>query len=795
VDRTERQALRAWSETLPFPLAATLALYISEGDDKARVEAALQFFEGAAEFHASVLLGALMQDPTSFNEERARVGSRTKTIKRTTFGFWTEFNRDLAALCGSRAPTNTIPAYGRVAKLCEHRLLECLTEAKNFRNAYTGHQGVPSPREYARRSDELRALLGEYRAALDVAFDGWALVRGRNVEVHYGGFVNNVFELTGSPRAFDQATYELDTPLATNSLYLIEGHERRPLRISPFVRVLQDDLRNEQCWFYSAVDDQGPKWLLRSVGGATDSAAWRGDDELEDVLHQLTGAAVPPFARFDEPTPHPESRDSVVTGDGAPVPPAPRAGPGRDKPLRGRALALRLYDLLQEIDPDHKGVHVAAAYRALIQRGVKIGGHADTTVVNNAIKMSWELFERVGRGTYAWRERTPGSTGLSGSELIPATLDVIRRLDPARRGVSPSTVAKSLTQAGVAVLGPNQEITVWRALGSSPQFVPLDGDTFAFASASGSDQDDVSSSFVADRRPLRNPKGEFAEPLDRRLLSVDPSIGRTGIGDRLIYLWHALPICEVRATRAEVVAYLPIRYTPHLRGCVIEEIRPAAMRDGGYTRLKIGSGRDVEGASLLAATGVLSLSDPELRHYNTRQAIESHVARSSSHVEPPFLPGFGFAWDWGPTQPDRRWTRYWSTLIDHHASQLPMLVGRMTARHHIGTSGQDGTYHSIRFDEYGALVAYWIGDPESRRPEGWRDRFLQSRLQVEQSFGQPLVWSLHGNGVWLAVRAIFGSIEDGDDWPRQHQAIATAMSELVASIRPLVKQLPGVRVY
>lgn len=60
-----------WAEALPFPLASILWHYEAEPDEAAKVDYLLKFFEGLAQFTATVLLSACITDRTVLDASRS----------------------------------------------------------------------------------------------------------------------------------------------------------------------------------------------------------------------------------------------------------------------------------------------------------------------------------------------------------------------------------------------------------------------------------------------------------------------------------------------------------------------------------------------------------------------------------------------------------------------------------------------------------------------------------------------------------------------------------------------------
>lgn len=145
--------------------------------------------------------------------------------------------------------------------------------------------------------------------------------------------------------------------------------------------------------------------------------------------------------------------------------------------LFGDRLAAAAQEQARRLDPDRAGLHYAVIRDAVVASGATIRGVADDTL-GNALNKAQHRFDRVGQGTWAWKE-TEATDGLSGAALLDEAYLVAKRLDPDRRGVHYVDVMAAIIADGVRIAGGNPGNTLFGVLNHDARwFEALGGGLF-----------------------------------------------------------------------------------------------------------------------------------------------------------------------------------------------------------------------------------------------------------------------------------------------------------------------------
>jgi len=151
----ERDELRMWLSTLPFPLASILWTYRAARDPTKQKEHLLHFFEALAEFVVAVHLSALTSNPQFFESHADRILGEDRDdvdlLKRSSFGTWTTLGLRLAASI-RRIGSNTFGAdlVKELFRAADGQWIEALVAKDLFaslvlvgayRNDWKGHGG------------------------------------------------------------------------------------------------------------------------------------------------------------------------------------------------------------------------------------------------------------------------------------------------------------------------------------------------------------------------------------------------------------------------------------------------------------------------------------------------------------------------------------------------------------------------------------------------------------------------------------------------------------------------------
>jgi serine/threonine protein kinase len=280
----------AWISTLPFPLASILWLYLAEPEPGAKVDFLLKFFEGLAQFAATVQLSACKSDHTFFEENRTdwfeadSKGRMPLDLRLATFGTWVELSKRLAIKGRHMLADHDKEAerYLRLFSASDTELVEALTSrelhqifmhALNRRNQWTGHGGVSGPRQHSERLLDLEKLLSDTRGLFAWSFVTWTMLKPGTMTLSHGVFNLTAIDLTGTNAAFRKKQIKLSHALDDGSLYLLNDGSSQALSLEPLIRIIPDHNTGEDaCYFYSRLDGDQVRWV---------SYHYRGEPELQ----------------------------------------------------------------------------------------------------------------------------------------------------------------------------------------------------------------------------------------------------------------------------------------------------------------------------------------------------------------------------------------------------------------------------------------------------------------------------------------------------------------------------------
>jgi hypothetical protein len=293
----------AWTHTLPFPLASVLWHYLAEPQAADQVSYLLKFFEGLAQFAATVQLSACLADRAFFDAHKSawfgadRAG-RSLDLQRATFGTWVELSERLAATGRQMLADYGDEAdfYLRLFSASDTGLIEALNNrdldrilrhARQRRNDWSGHGGVVGPRQQAERLKDLEELLARTRRLFGWSFETWTLLRPGPMTLAHGEFDITATILTGTNAAFRKKHLQLSYPLDAESLYLLNDGSSQALALVPLIRFIPDSNTGEDaCYFYNRLEGEQVRWVSYHYCGEPERIL--SDADVVKCLSSLT---------------------------------------------------------------------------------------------------------------------------------------------------------------------------------------------------------------------------------------------------------------------------------------------------------------------------------------------------------------------------------------------------------------------------------------------------------------------------------------------------------------------------
>jgi hypothetical protein len=303
--------LLAWAETLPFPLASILWHYDAEPEPGTKIDYLLKFFEALAQLAATIQLSACMSDPAFFDAHKAAwfgggtEGRKPIDLRRASFGVWVELSERLAETGrelladDNGGPSHYLqlfaasdPALPEV--LASSDLAKLLLQARDCRNAWSGHGGMPGLQIQRERLHELASLLSQAQRLLGWSFETWTLLRPVVMTYSQGVFDLTAAILTGTNPAFRKKQVQLAHPLDAARLHLLNDNSPRALELVPLIRIIAGSKTGEDaCYFYNRLEGDEVRWV---------SYHFHADPELvlPDDVTELVTSLLPSEERHEE---------------------------------------------------------------------------------------------------------------------------------------------------------------------------------------------------------------------------------------------------------------------------------------------------------------------------------------------------------------------------------------------------------------------------------------------------------------------------------------------------------------
>jgi hypothetical protein len=273
--------LKAWMETLPFPLASIVWRYRADAEPAAKVDHLLRLFEATAEFFVTVLLSAFASNDALLTAERASWCDETGRIplERASFGNWTKLG---AAMAGSvrRLASSTEEEGAKRSQMASAfavtsssfielvsgknlwKLLDGLTEERNV----DAHGGIKGPAERQHKLARLEVALTHLRALTsEGAQDVRLVLPGEGAYRKGVNQYRKAQHLSGYVEAFPQAMLESTEQLESDELYLVDVSDEpvtAALKIAPLVQLRSAPSTEENaCYFYSRLDGDQAEYV------------------------------------------------------------------------------------------------------------------------------------------------------------------------------------------------------------------------------------------------------------------------------------------------------------------------------------------------------------------------------------------------------------------------------------------------------------------------------------------------------------------------------------------------------
>ena len=299
-DKEFKNWIEIWIESLPFPLASILWLYISDTNIEHKMDHLFHFFEALPEFNTMLILSAFSVDETFYHQECYRWIEKKLEFRnwfyKPTFGNWNYLGRKLSSKLRSYLDDDEKKNYYiNLFRLSEeflkmisdkklYNILEKVLKQRNFKS----HTGILGQEDLDRILLDLENSLSEIHNIIGNHYKFVTLIKpGTNV--YKGGiYYHKIKKLTGVITPFKIVdNFESLEPMDVEKLYFMDTQIKKPLEIKfPFIKILDSQKETENiCYFFNGIEKD--KFQFTSYHHRFEPNKELIDSELEKAISLL----------------------------------------------------------------------------------------------------------------------------------------------------------------------------------------------------------------------------------------------------------------------------------------------------------------------------------------------------------------------------------------------------------------------------------------------------------------------------------------------------------------------------
>jgi len=293
----EKKPIMDWIDTLPFPLASILWLYVSDINIEHKINHLFKFFEAYSEFMVMIILNAFKNDESFFNQEKEKWIEKDPKyknwIKKPTFGTWNIMGRKLSKIIRKYLHNKEKKQYYldllRLSEtfldmISNKRIFFILEQVANLRNLWIGHGGVANLQELENRLEQLEKRLDELRMIITTHFSDILLILpGSNLRS--GDMFNHQVKcIMGTRTPFKVIGIQTLEAMDIKFLYIIHKDFKKPIKIKfPFIKMM-DTLIGEKnaVYFFNRIEGDVARYVSYIYG--QNGEKFVSSKELEELL-------------------------------------------------------------------------------------------------------------------------------------------------------------------------------------------------------------------------------------------------------------------------------------------------------------------------------------------------------------------------------------------------------------------------------------------------------------------------------------------------------------------------------
>lgn len=310
LERVNREdSLKAWIDSLPFPLGSILWAYHASGEDDAeRVVHLLHFFEALAEFTALVLWSAVRTSPVLVGHAKYPLGPGKPlqySLEHSSFGSWIEMAGRLAKFCrgrlGDKDEAEDVFAAFQTRNreilelLFSSQIVGRMSDANSIRNR-RAHGGIVSEDETKGNLVVLENLLAGLRQEVGNRWEEMPLLKAGANRLSSGIYHYDAELIMGRATLFERRRIEVTTPVDYGGLFLLANDSREPVILEPLIIITSSPKAAENaCYFYNSA--RGKDLRFVSYHFRVQPEIIRADERVSSALEDI---AAPPGGHDDQ---------------------------------------------------------------------------------------------------------------------------------------------------------------------------------------------------------------------------------------------------------------------------------------------------------------------------------------------------------------------------------------------------------------------------------------------------------------------------------------------------------------
>ena len=304
--------LGEWAASLPFPIASALWAYESKGESNlhARHAQMFHFWDATIEFHAAVVLSALLQDRSVLEQELPALATQFQRAglspERATLGLWHIVLQRLTKRYRTALTGTDTDEQARVQAafadapsdflqtLLSTDVTNLFAEVIQLRNTWSGHSGATSEDSLKEQLATLTSHMHTLRNLVGAGWQDFPLVRAGSARVRNGIFHHDVDLAMGPNTPFRQERIPSNSALEEDGLYLLPREGGSALRLAPLVELQPGAFgANSDCYFYNRLQADGIRFV--AYHEAAESEALKQTTSTAALVADLTSGTSAPL--------------------------------------------------------------------------------------------------------------------------------------------------------------------------------------------------------------------------------------------------------------------------------------------------------------------------------------------------------------------------------------------------------------------------------------------------------------------------------------------------------------------